>query len=201
MLPFQNTLATFSLTGADVVAALENGVSQLAEGAGRFPQVAGLRYTLTREAPVGARISAVELETPMGRTPIEPTRVYGVVTNNFMRRGGDGYAVFAEKGMDAYDYGPNLEDVVIEHLAARSPYAPRLAGRITVAAAAVPAPVQAAEAPAPAPVGHVVRRGESLWRIARAELGAGARWSEIAAANNLSAPWVIFPEQVLAVPR
>lgn len=199
VLPFQNTLATFSLTGADVVAALENGVSQLAEGAGRFPQVAGLRYTLTADAPVGARISAVELETPMGWTPIEPARVYGVATNNFMRRGGDGYAVFAEKGMDAYDYGPNLEDVVIEHLAARSPYAPRLAGRITLAGAVGPAPVQAAQAPAPA--GHVVRRGESLWRIARAELGAGARWGELATVNGLSAPWLIFPDQVLSVPR
>ena len=37
VLPFQNTLATFQLTGKDVVAALENGVSQIEEGAGRVP--------------------------------------------------------------------------------------------------------------------------------------------------------------------
>jgi 5'-nucleotidase/UDP-sugar diphosphatase len=48
VLPFQNTLATFQLTGAGVIAALENGVSQVEEGAGRFPQVSGLRYTGTR---------------------------------------------------------------------------------------------------------------------------------------------------------
>ena len=46
VLPFQNTLSTFNLTGADVVAALENGLSQVEEGAGRFPQVAGLTYRL-----------------------------------------------------------------------------------------------------------------------------------------------------------
>ena len=45
VLPFQNTLATFELTGAGIIAALENGVSQIEEGAGRFPQVAGLRYS------------------------------------------------------------------------------------------------------------------------------------------------------------
>ncbi len=41
VLPFQNTLSTFQVDGATVVAALENGVSQYEEGAGRFPQVLG----------------------------------------------------------------------------------------------------------------------------------------------------------------
>ncbi len=51
VLPFQNTLATFQITGKDVVAALENGVSQIEEGAGRFPQVAGLKYSFDKSAP------------------------------------------------------------------------------------------------------------------------------------------------------
>ena len=45
VLPFQNTLSTFTVTGADIVAALENGVSQVEDGAGRFPQVAGITFT------------------------------------------------------------------------------------------------------------------------------------------------------------
>ena len=48
VLPFQNTLATFQISGKDVVAALENGVSQIEEGAGRFPQVAGLKYSFDK---------------------------------------------------------------------------------------------------------------------------------------------------------
>ncbi len=48
VLPFQNTLATFQLRGSDVVAALENGVSQIDQGAGRFPQVAGSQICLRR---------------------------------------------------------------------------------------------------------------------------------------------------------
>jgi 5'-nucleotidase/UDP-sugar diphosphatase len=55
VLPFQNTLATFQLKGSDVVAALENGVSQIEDGAGRFPQVAGLKYTFDVSRPSRAR--------------------------------------------------------------------------------------------------------------------------------------------------
>ncbi|MDZ7907809.1 MAG: 5'-nucleotidase C-terminal domain-containing protein [Gemmobacter sp.] len=57
VLPFQNTLSTFEVDGATVVAALENGVSQVEEGAGRFPQVAGLKYTFDPAAPAGSRMS------------------------------------------------------------------------------------------------------------------------------------------------
>ena len=56
VLPFQNTLSTFQITGKDVVAALENGASQLEEGGGRFAQVAGLKYSFDKSAPVNSRI-------------------------------------------------------------------------------------------------------------------------------------------------
>src|SRR5690606_3681700 len=55
VLPFQNTVATFKLGGADVVAALENGVSQLEDGAGRFAQVAGLKYAFDKSKAPGSR--------------------------------------------------------------------------------------------------------------------------------------------------
>jgi 5'-nucleotidase len=130
VLPFQNTLATFTLTGAEIVEALENGLSQVAEGAGRFPQVAGLRFVWSPAAEPGSRVVSVEVETAAGLVPLDPAADYGVVSNNFMRAGGDGYAVFRDKGRNAYDFGPNLEDVLADHIAANSPYAPRLPGRI-----------------------------------------------------------------------
>ena len=51
VLPFQNTLSTFNIPGSGIVAALENGVSQVEEGAGRFPQVSGLRFSWDPKAP------------------------------------------------------------------------------------------------------------------------------------------------------
>ncbi len=130
VLPFQNTLATFELTGAGIVEALENGVSQVADGAGRFPQVAGMRYTWDADAEPGSRIVSVEVETSDGFVPIDPEATYGVVTNNYMRGGGDGYASFTTAA-NAYDFGPGLEQVLADYVSANSPYTPYTDGRIT----------------------------------------------------------------------
>lgn len=130
VLPFQNTLATFQLTGADIIAALENGVSRVEDGAGRFPQVAGMRFTWDPAADPGSRIVSVEIETADGFVPIDPDATYGVVTNNYMRGGGDGYSIFAVSGMNAYDFGPGLELVVADYLAENIPYTPHLEDRI-----------------------------------------------------------------------
>ncbi len=132
VLPFQNTLSTFQVTGATLLAALENGVSAIDEGSGRFPQVAGLRFAFDPRAAPGSRVSAVEVAADDGWELLEPARVYGVVSNNFLRGGGDGYGMLRE-AMDAYDYGPDLADVTAEYLAANAPYQPVIDGRIRLA--------------------------------------------------------------------
>lgn len=132
VLPFQNTLATMRLSGADIVASLESGVSAIEEGAGRFPQVSGLRFTFDPSvAPNSGRVSAVEVREGDAWVPIDPAKMYGVATNNFMRNGGDGYALFATNAQDAYDYGPGLEEVLAEYLSNNEPYTPVIDGRIT----------------------------------------------------------------------
>ena len=130
VLPFQNTLATFELKGADVIAALENGVSQVEEVKGRFPQVAGIKYTWSRAKPVGERILSVEVMKDGAWAAIDPEATYGVVSNNYMRSGGDGYKVFKTNGMNAYDYGPGLEQVVADYISMKEGYTPALDGRI-----------------------------------------------------------------------
>jgi len=132
VLPFQNTLATFQIKGRDVVAALENGVSQVEEGAGRFPQVAGIRFSWTRARKPGeGRIIQVEVEGDAGWEPLDMDATYLVATNNYMRGGGDGYRIFSEAGTNAYDYGPGLEEVVADYIGALSGgYAPYTDGRI-----------------------------------------------------------------------
>lgn len=131
VLPFQNTLSTFEAKGSTVVAALENGLSQVEEGAGRFPQVAGLKFTWDAAKPAGERVSDVMVGSGDSWAPIEADTVYGVVTNNYVRNGGDGYKMFATEGMNAYDFGPDLADVTAEYLAKAGPYTPYTDGRIT----------------------------------------------------------------------
>ncbi|MGI9521174.1 MAG: bifunctional metallophosphatase/5'-nucleotidase [Hyphomicrobiaceae bacterium] len=133
VLPFQNTLSTFQLKGRDVVAALENGVSQIERGAGRFPQVAGIKYTFDATAEAGQRVSDVMIKGADGKFgAIEPETLYGVVSNNFLRAGGDGYKIFKTGAKNAYDYGPGLEKVVADYIAAQGTgYKPFTERRIT----------------------------------------------------------------------
>lgn len=126
VLPFQNTLSTFQVSGAAMIEALENGVSQIEDGAGRFPQVAGMSYAFDVSQPAGSRVSDVMV----GGAPIDPDKVYSVVSNNYVRNGGDGYAMFKD-AQNAYDFGPDLADVTAEFLAANGPYTPYTDGRIT----------------------------------------------------------------------
>jgi len=127
VLPFQNTLSTFEVTGETVVAALENGVSEIEEVAGRFPQVAGITFTVDPAAEVGSRISDVMV----GGVAIDPAATYGVVSNNYVRGGGDGYKMF-RTAMNAYDFGPDLAEVTADYIAANAPYTAYTDGRITV---------------------------------------------------------------------
>ncbi|APX90296.1 multifunctional 2',3'-cyclic-nucleotide 2'-phosphodiesterase/5'-nucleotidase/3'-nucleotidase [Brevirhabdus pacifica] len=125
VLPFQNTLSTFTASGQVLLDALENGVSQVEEGAGRFPQVAGLSFTWDPAGEPGSRVR----EVLVGGAPLDPAATYGIVTNNYVRNGGDGYKMFTDAA-DAYDFGPDLADVLAEYMVANAPVAPSTDGRI-----------------------------------------------------------------------
>ncbi len=150
VLPFQNTISTFEITGKDVVDALENGVSKLEEAAGRFAQVAGLKYSFDKAAAVGSRVKDVQVMENGAWVPIDPAKTYLAATNNYVRQGGDGFKVFATNAQKAYDYGPGLEQVLADYLSANRPFTPKLDGRITeigaTAAQTEAAPAEAAPA-------------------------------------------------------
>lgn len=127
VLPFQNTLSTFQISGETLFEALESGASQIENRAGRFPQIAGMRFTVTPSASAGNRISNVSI----GGEPLDPTAIYDVVSNNYVRNGGDGYVMFKE-AENAYDFGPDIADIVAGYLTTYGPYSPYTDGRITV---------------------------------------------------------------------
>ncbi len=142
VLPFGNLTATFDISGADIIAALENGVSALPvegdqvmrDGAGgRFPQVGGMRFTFDPTQDVGSRIVSVEVRGEDGEyAPIDPEAIYSVASNDFMRLGGDGYEMFLENAIDPYDFGKPLDQVVAEYMAENSPISGEPEGRITM---------------------------------------------------------------------
>ena len=141
VLPFGNLISTFELSGADVIAVLENSVSRielddnnnpLVDGAsGRFMQVAGLRYTFDATQEVGSRIVSVDVMQDGEYVALDAEAIYSVATNDFVRAGGDGYSVLAENAINPYDQGRPLDQVVADYIAANSPISAMLEGRIT----------------------------------------------------------------------
>jgi len=130
VLPFQNTLATFKVTGEQLLAALENGVSQVEDVKGRFPQVSGLRFSFDIAiAPGEGRVQSVEVDQNGSWAPLDIKATYGVVSNNFIRGGGDGYKMFRQ-ATDVYDFGPDVADIVADFLAKNPNYQTSVEGRI-----------------------------------------------------------------------
>lgn len=97
-LPFGNRTVTMRLKGSDLRAALENGVSQVEEGAGRFPHVSGISFAFDARKPAGSRVSDIKV----GDTPLDLGKVYVVAVNDFIAKGGDGYDAF-KKGVIVVD--------------------------------------------------------------------------------------------------
>ena len=126
-LPFGNVTVLLELSGVDLRAALENGVSQVENMAGRFPQVAGLRLIYDPQASPGGRVVEVEV----GGEVLDPKRIYRVATNDYMAQGGDGYAALA-KGRRLIDAsgGTLMATMVMEYIETEGTSAARTDGRI-----------------------------------------------------------------------
>jgi 2',3'-cyclic-nucleotide 2'-phosphodiesterase (5'-nucleotidase family) len=120
VLPFDNQLMTMDLTGAQVLRILEHSV---AERAGNM-LVAGMAFGFSMSEPVGQRI----LEATAGGEPLDPERVYRVVTIDYLASGGDGQETFLEGTNVVYGDGEvwAVADYVREH----SPVEPEVEGRI-----------------------------------------------------------------------
>ena len=129
VLPYQNTIATFQTTGSVIKEALEHGISATDEFSGRFPQVSGLKFSWSSEAPDGSRVNSIYIYQDGDWQPLDPAATYGVVTNDFIRQGGDGYKMF-QTAAEVNDFGQNLEEAVVEYLKKFSPYSPYTDGRI-----------------------------------------------------------------------
>lgn len=130
VLPFGNLISTFELTGADVWAMLENSVSQVEDVAGRFLQVSGLNYSFDATQEPGSRITSAQVWQDGEWVELDLEATYTLAANDFIRGGGDGYAVFSENAMNAYDQGSPLDAVVADYITANSPVAPEVEGRI-----------------------------------------------------------------------
>jgi 2',3'-cyclic-nucleotide 2'-phosphodiesterase (5'-nucleotidase family) len=130
VLPFDDYLVTFDLTGGQIISALENGVSRVEELEGRFPQVAGLRFVWAPSAAPGSRVISVEVEKDGEYRPIDPTATYRIVTNSYLQQGGDGYTVFTD-GTNFINLGYTDYETLADYITENSPVDRQNEGRIS----------------------------------------------------------------------
>lgn len=126
-LPFGNLTVLLEISGADLRAALEEGLSQVEDLAGRFPQLAGAKLVFDAKLPKGGRI----VEVSVGGKPLDPRATYKLATNEYVAGGGDGYASLkkARSVIDA-SAATLMANVVMDYIAAKGTVSPAVEGRI-----------------------------------------------------------------------
>jgi 5'-nucleotidase len=128
LMPFNNTLILLTMTGAQVKAALETGVTR---SGGAFPYVSGARYTADMTKAEGERIIGVEVLDQGGKwAGLDPARSYRLVTNSFLASGGDGYEVM-KQATSSYDTGFVDAEAFIEYVQKEKTLAPLAAYGVT----------------------------------------------------------------------
>jgi 2',3'-cyclic-nucleotide 2'-phosphodiesterase (5'-nucleotidase family) len=123
LMPFDNTLFTFELTGKQVKAALEHGIMPETFAPGQFSGVI-VKYDSSKAK--GERIVEVKM---LDGTLLDENKIYKVVTNDFQAGGGDGYVMFKE-GKNQTDTSIPIRDVLVNEIKAKGTITPVDDGRM-----------------------------------------------------------------------
>ena len=128
-LPFGNRTVKLELSGADLLAALENGVSGVEEDAGSFSQVSGMVLTADIRKPKGQRVT----EVLIGGKPLDPKATYTLATNDYIATGRDGYASLKNGHplLGVRDAKLMANDVM-SYVTAKKSISPKVEGRVTL---------------------------------------------------------------------
>ncbi len=126
-LPFGNLTMLVEISGADLRAALEEGLSQVEDLAGRFPHLSGMKLVFDARRPKMNRIISIEI----GGKPLDPQATYKLAINEYIAAGGDGY-LSLKKGKQIIDANaaPLMATVVMDYITAKGSISPAVEGRI-----------------------------------------------------------------------
>jgi len=110
VLPFGNYVVTIDVTGAEIVEALEHGLSAYPETLGAFPHIAGMNVVFDPSQEAGSRV----VEVTIGGEELDMEATYSLATNDFLAAGGDDYTMFGGKELTALY--PGLDEILVEYI-------------------------------------------------------------------------------------
>ena len=124
VLPFQNTMVTLRLTGAQLKKTLEHGLMPTVG----MVALSGVRVQFDRTKPAGQQVVSALL---VDGTAVDDSKLYTLATNDFVVAGGDSFTELG-KGTDITDTGILLRDVLVDYIKAHRVLTPVVDGRIVV---------------------------------------------------------------------
>lgn len=128
--PFGNVFVLRELSGEQVLAALEHGVSDEGAKGPRLLQPAGLRYSIDSTRPAGSRIVKAEVVDAAGNAvPLELKKRYVAALSDYIAGGGDGFTMLRE-GRPVDSPEALVADVLDGYIRSHSPLKAPEAGRI-----------------------------------------------------------------------
>ena len=215
VMPFDNVLSNYEMTGAQVKDIFEHGIENKEIGSVQF---SGVKVVYVPGAEKGKKVVKIYLDNG---TEIDPAKKYKVVTNDFMGTGGDNYTMFkaakslgdtvairdvliqAIKGMKVVDYkkvdrlikyDPNAPMPTVEPVKVPTPE--KVVEPVKVA---VPVKnVEVANQNVVKATEYVVVKGDMLYKIGKK---LNLDWNAIAKLNALKNSNLIFPGQKLLLPQ
>lgn len=124
-LPFGNRTVLVELNGDVLKSALDFAIGS----GGGFPQVSGMVIEANRQAPAGQRIFSLTV----GGQPLDPSRTYTFATNDFVARGGDGFAALATAKLLIDPLAAQyMAGHVVDYISQAGTVAPKVEGRIVL---------------------------------------------------------------------
>jgi 2',3'-cyclic-nucleotide 2'-phosphodiesterase/3'-nucleotidase len=174
VMPFDNTLYTMKLSGADVKANIEHGIMNEDIG---WVQIAGVKVTYDPKAEAGNRITSMSLEDG---TPVEMDKYYTVVTNDFMATNGDKYNF--DNALDKLDTFIPVRDAMMDAVEKAGVISPQKQNWLSEAKTGKI---------------YVVEVGDSVWEIAQK---FSTTVEKIVVLNELANSRLIRPGQKLIIP-
>ena len=119
--PFQDTVYTAELTGAQIQDVLDF-FAQKGIGAGGFLQVSGIEMKILKGDALDVKIAG---------KPLEKAKKYKVALNSFIANGGDGYTMLKEV-KSKKDTAYLLSSILVDYMKAKGTFAKTQVGRIKI---------------------------------------------------------------------
>lgn len=124
--PFTNYAVMVEVPGKIIKEAMEFGVDEYPETAGKFPQISGGSFKFDPKAEKGNRV----FDFKIAGQALDLEKTYKVTTNDFIQIGGDGYEMFKTTS-DPKEYAL-FSDILADYIKAKGTVSPKVEGRIVV---------------------------------------------------------------------